>query len=173
MKKISILSITLLVFIIMSFPVSSKIKDVKVKPGGMSTYSSILVGKLSFDKTQWKDLGYKSQEEWSQAIDTTEMAFQDSVKKELSKKTVTFVKNTVNAELEITFSETKFDRGYGFGVGPWGAITTTMTVKEIKTGNVLFQGVLNARKNNEFSIDKQLQKTAEGIARDLPDILKK
>ena len=45
--------------------------------------------------------------------------------------------------------------------------------KEIKTGNVLFQGVLNTRKNNEFSIEKQLQKTAEGIARDLPDILKK
>ena len=150
----------------------AKVKDEKVNAGGLNAFSIIQFGKLSFDKAQWKDLQYKTEQEWVAEMAAIEGMFQGFLKDELSKKTVVFAAGK-KAGLEVTFSDTKVERGYGFGIGPWGSIATTVTMKDVTTKKVVYQAVLWARKTNTFDMKSQMKSSSETLAEDIAKILSK
>jgi hypothetical protein len=152
----------------------SAIKNETGNPAGMNQYTAVYVGNLSLDKDVWKDLDLKSEAEWLSIIASVNKAFQNSLKEALSSKKVTIGNtNPAQKQLAITLSEGEVDRGYRFGSGPWGSITTTVTIRNVKNNTIAYQGTLEAKKSGTFSLETQLQKAAEEIAGRIAMILSK
>ena len=143
----------------------------------LNKYTVIHVNNLTLDKSVWKDVGLKSEEEWAAVASGANSEFQKSLRENLPGKTVSFAeagaKLPAKAELEITLSEGKIGRGYMFAIGPWGAIETTVTIKNVKSNTVVYQAVIEARKTNTFSLNDQMQGSAKKVAENIAGVLNK
>ena len=133
MKKLTIFFISIFSISMMLTSAHSKILNTEIKSKGLKEFKVIHFGDLKLDKKQWTGLGYKSEQEWITDIKEIEGVFKKYLKKYAKGRTLTFAidskKIPKDCELKISFSKTKIDRGYGFGIGPWGSITTLMTIE--------------------------------------------
>ncbi len=162
MKQFFILAIAGISACILMSCTGTSEKSVTVDSGSISKYSTIQVGSLSIDRGQWKELSYKSEQEYDQALSSAEETFRNRLKENLAGKKIIFGRGA--AEVGVSFSNSKVDRGYKFGAGPWGSISTTVTITDMKTKKVVYEATLEAVKAHSFSHAVQLQQAAQQIA---------
>ncbi len=159
------LSILTILALLLGFSVSAWSDNA----AGLNQYSAIQVGKLALDQSKWKDLGYKSEQEWKASIANINTAFQQALQASLPRKQLTFADRGAKTGLAVTFSKVMVDHGYAYR-GPWGSISADVTIKDVKLNKIVYQGNIS-KQAGTFSLELQLQNAAREIAVALAEIL--
>ncbi len=148
MKKIAF--INSIVYILLQLSGCSPVQITSEKPKNpkLSNYKTIFVGWIDLSVNNWRSFGYNSPGVWNGYIREINVDwFQAEMKSELSSKRLIFARGpgaTPAGQLAILFSRTYLERHCVPGFGGYDYIFTTVTIKDLRNGRILYMGKISS-----------------------------